>query len=382
MELRPVSMNGGPYFEFSEEHNIKEKNVSMKNRKLTPHRFRESKAAGRQRVGVPGGELYPYDGSVLLRYAGTGVREALVSYLFWGHMAILFSLASLFYICGDHSGLRAATVPQSFTTALSNLSNFVLTFFIGQTFSKCNVRFDNVCKTNGNVTRMSAVAAGTLPKKDAEKVIRYTNSILHIYYLLNSGGGMTDAKWELLMDRGLLTTDEVDGLKQQGSPGPVLYSWAVDVIRSAFTNDPKASTYDAHLMASIEECIGGTRGLGAKQIAYSLTQIPFIYFQNVFFVVNANLVWSHYVFAHDWAEALWTDCDGTSPGACYPKAFIAFWCQFSLTVVFLSLLLTAAHLAECYGDKQYHYDLGFDLDNLWTESKSVLKSMDHRKKTQ
>jgi hypothetical protein len=380
MELQPVSMHGGPYLEFSED--VEEKNVSMKNRKLTPHSFREGIATGRQRIGVPGGELYPYDGSVLLRYAGTGVREALVSKLFWGHMTILFSLAIVFYFCGEHSGLRAATVSQSFTSALFSLSNFVLTFFIGQTFSKCNTRFDNVCKTNGNVTRMSAVAAATLPKKDAIRVMRYTNSVLHIYYLLNSGGGMTDKKWDLLLDRGLLTTDEINSLKKQGSPGVVLYSWAVDVTRSAFTNDPKANPYDAHLMAAIEECIGGTRGLGAKQIAYSLTQIPFIYFQNVFFVVNANLVWSTYVFAHEWAEALWTDCDGTSKGTCVPKAFILFWCQVSLLVVFLSLLLTAAHLAECYGDKQYHYDLGLDLDNLWTESKNVIKSMDNSKKTE
>ena len=54
----------------------------MRSRKFTPHQNFDMSKGSRQRIGVPGGELYPYDGSVLLRWAGTGLREALVSTLF------------------------------------------------------------------------------------------------------------------------------------------------------------------------------------------------------------------------------------------------------------------------------------------------------------
>ena len=118
------------------------------------------------------------------------------------------------------------------------------------------------------------------------------------------------------------------------------------------------------------------------ELAYSLTQIPFVYYQTVFFVVNSNLAWSTFQYGHNWAGAVHLACDGTTSGSCNSEAFVLFWCQFSLIVVYLSLLVSAAHLAECYGDKVYHYDLGNDLDNLWTESQNLLKSMGSRKKAQ
>eukprot|EP00935_MAST-01C_sp_MAST-1C-sp1_P000881 g881.t1 len=191
--------------------------------------------------------------------------------------------------------------------------------------SKWNARFDNVCQTNGNVTRLSALAGAALSKKDAKTVMRYTNAVLHIYYLLNGSPDLTDETWEMLKNRGLLTSEEITKLKKQGSPGVVLYSWAIEAIQNAFAADPKGNLLGSHLLSSMEECIGGVRGLGAKQIAYSRTQIPFVYFHSVYLLV----------------------------------------------VVFLSLLLTATHLAECYGDEQYKYDLGNDLDSLWAESQDM-----------
>jgi hypothetical protein len=363
--------------------------VSMKNRKFTPFPFNESKAMNRTRIGVPGGELYLYDGSMLLRFAGTGLRETLMSVLFRVHAVFFTGLCLLITVFWRNEALRGAVVPFSLNQTFSTLSNFVLTFFIGQVFTKCTARFDNVCKTNGYVTRTSALAAATLSKTDAAAVMRYTNSVLHIYYLLNSGGGMIDKKWDLLKGRGLLTEDEIADLKLQGSPGVVVYSWAIDVIQSAYDADAKASLLGAQLLSSIEECMGSTRGLGAKQIAYSLNQISFIYFQSVFFVVTVSMFWSHVQFAHYCAETWHHTCDadvyspeGRFSGSCPSKTFVGYVGYLSLVVVYLSLLLTAGNLAESYGDKQYHYDLGNDLDSLWTESQNLLKSMDRRKKKQ
>ena len=42
--------------------------------------------------------------------------------------------------------------------------------------------------------------------------------------------------------------------------------------------------------------------------------------------------------------------------------------------IYTALLKTAEHLSDAYGEKAYHYDLGIDLDNLWQESKNVLKA--------
>ena len=92
--------------------------------------------------------------------------------------------------------------------------------------------------------------------------------------------------------------------------------------------------------------------------------------------VNSYLVCTHYDCGQDLALALHFACNGTSEGRCPSRAAIALVCQIVLVVVFLSLLLTATHLAECYGDEQYKYDLGNDLDSLWAESQNVLESRD------
>ena len=38
---------------------------------------------------------------------------------------------------------------------------------------------------------------------------------------------------------------------------------------------------------AMEQSIGGVRGLAAKQIAYTLTQTPYIYYSAITFLVNA-----------------------------------------------------------------------------------------------
>jgi hypothetical protein len=150
--------------------------------------------------------------------------------------------------------MRAAVIPASFKTIIMSLTIFILTFFISQMLSKYNTRFENVscspnyehslqltwvetkpcqvCKTNGYVTRLTAQAAALYPKPEAEALMRYTNAILHIYYYLMSEGGMSQDKWQQMMDRGILTLEEVEGLKRQGSPGVVIYSWAVDILKT------------------------------------------------------------------------------------------------------------------------------------------------------
>ena len=95
-----------------------------------------------------------------------------------------------------------------------------------------NDRFENVCRTNGDVTRLSAVAAAVMPKADAQVLLRYANTIMHIYYFLLSGP-MDGPKWELFHERGLLTYDEIALLKKRGSPGAVVYKWMTKIIVKA-----------------------------------------------------------------------------------------------------------------------------------------------------
>ena len=44
------------------------------------------------------------------------------------------------------------------------------------------------------------------------------------------------------------------------------------------------------LQLNMDACIGGTRGLAAKQIAYTIQQIPLVYFHAVYLCVHGYLV--------------------------------------------------------------------------------------------
>ena len=79
----------------------------------------------------------------------------------------------------------------------------------GHTWSY-QVRFENVCESNGHVTLTTIYAAtwlgegGPPAREAAERLMRFTHLMYHIYHMLTTGP-MDEAKWELLHFRGLVT---------------------------------------------------------------------------------------------------------------------------------------------------------------------------------
>lgn len=240
-------------------------------------------------------------------------------------------------------------VPIKIHNSITSLTIFILTFFISSVLKKYDTRFENVCKTNGYVTRLSALAGALYPRPEAEAMMRYTNSIMHIYYFLVSGP-MDDEKWDKLLIRGMLTEEEIKQLKAQGSPGVVLYSWCVDIMKMGGHRDSGVEIEGAltqvyetfsggcglfrlcfsvnailtcicvvkrrnmwaqgqlPLQLNMDECIGGTRGLAAKQIAYTLQQVPQLYFHAVYLTVHGYLIASCMDAGHTFGIAMNTSC--------------------------------------------------------------------------
>jgi len=337
------------------------------------------KDAPTQRVGVPGYTLYPQRWVVLLSWAGSSFQMVLTSPLFGFHLVL--AAISFFAFAVASEELRSASVLPHFANAMNSICTFLLTFFVGQNFSEANRRFENVCKTNGCVTRLSAIAGGLLPQGTALLLIRYTNAIMHIYYLMLSGP-LGDAQWSVLEKRGLLTQEEIGLLQLQGSPAVVIYSWALKALRAV---PPKGGQPDMperfflELMQPLEAQIGGTRGLAAKQIAYTVNQIPSVYFHIVYFAVNMFICCTTYEMGHAVGAAWDVTCDDVAQkgSMCAPKLIMAVVLQVLLIILFLGVLFTAEGMSDIYGNRVFQYDLGVDLDNLWRESQNVLKSMAH-----
>lgn len=369
--------------------------LTFKGRRYTPQPF-DPKLAARQRIGVPGNILYEQNSCIrnLLLWAGTSFQAVFTSVTCYIHLGLFVVLALSFTLIvkttSYHSAVYALMFPPSAASILMTLTIFSMTFYVSQVFGRWNARFENICKLNGNVTRMTALSVATLSKKEALDVMRYTHAINHIYHLL-AGSLSTFADREgyrPLIQRGLLTPSEVEVLLSCGSPGVVLYSWATRIINQSFTGSSKGSPEP--ILGSLEQCVGGTRGFAAKNIAYTRTQIPFIYFHFKAVLVNAAILcldWDHAIY---FARASSMSCDGyiaddllldeldTNRGNCLPGQIVVCVAEIVLVFLFLGLLFLSDTLSDMQGDCQCSYDPGVDLDGLWAESQNVINSIGQR----
>ena len=196
-------------------------------------------AKPRGRVGVPGAPSYDYkSAAALFAFGGTSFQAALTSPSFFFHLLLFSFFLTLHVTFGPGSPtLQGMVFNASTKSTVQSLCIFTLVFFTSRVFSRYNERFHDCCRTNGGVTVVTAVCTGGLAgthsaRRKAVSVIRYTNAILRIYYMLISGG-LDDRKWRILAREGILTASEIAQLKRHGSPGVVVMAWAVNVLRAA-----------------------------------------------------------------------------------------------------------------------------------------------------
>jgi hypothetical protein len=368
------------------------------------------------RVGVPGHKNYQYGKlSHVFSWTGSSFQAVLTHGLYWIH----FFLFLAFCILHDQVStieLHAAEIPDYLSSTLQTISVFAMVFYTGRVMHRWNERFHDVCKTNGAVTVVSGMCAGYLggpaQRRKGISLIRYTNCILHLYYMM-LGGPLNDEKYRMLIQRGMLTNEEATLLKSNGSPGVVVYSWCASICRSAYEAKELSTDQEAALMANISTA----RGLGAKQIAYTLTQMPLAYFQLMALCINSFALCSSWNAAHNFSrehltgcsnnaaygaytapttkvESLFTNPSGSKPGRiwqkpgtgmeymggedspkCYSAMITIFICQTWLLFIICALFMVAVWMSDPMGENPSCYDVSKDLENLWNESLNMIDTM-------
>ena len=180
------------------------------------------------------------------------------SSVFYFHL-LFFGVALLAFTESDGS-TGAAPIPSTVFPTLQTLAIFTLVFFTNRVYSRFNERFHDCCRTNGGVTVVTSLCTGFLADSAdsqamAVSIMRYTNAILNIYYMLISGP-LDANKYGTLMQRGLLTEAEVGLLSANKSPGVVLYSWVCRILKACVRED-RLTAQEAQ---RIEENVSTVRG--------------------------------------------------------------------------------------------------------------------------
>lgn len=328
------------------------------------------------RVGVPGHETYDYASFYsLLRFAGSSFQATLAGTTFYLH--IIFFAMCIFIQDWVRPDLSAASFPSETVSNLRTLCVFTATFFTGRVASRFNERFHDCCKTNGAVTVVTALSTGYLSESretqsKAVCLIRYTVAILHIYYMLISGK-MDERKWDLLLKEGILTKLEIGLLRDNGSPGVVLYAWSGRILQDCV----RKGELETNQANRIEENISTCRGLAAKQIAYTITQMPLVYFHiqgcavHFFTALSSWQSANHFVFSQS------QNCDLADDADCpaYGYGTITVIGQLVLIYMFVGLYQASVWMSDPMGTAASNYDLEVDLKNLWTEALNCIKAM-------
>ena len=156
-----------------EESKHEKQDVSMRMMRFSP--FYPLQQADTCRVGVPGHRLYPQSAEVLKLWKGSVYKAVFRSKTFRIYLTLLCAFCIIGASVDYTDNLRATNVQGDISSALRMLCIFTLTSFLTAVIRKVDTRFENVCKTNGFVTRLSAQAVSLYSKRDAWMLMRYTN---------------------------------------------------------------------------------------------------------------------------------------------------------------------------------------------------------------
>ena len=318
-----------------------------------------------KRVGVPGGVALDFGFKTICSWYGSSFQAALASVSTLCHV-ILFGALVAASISLDFR----VNVPSEALKMLQFAATFSLVFYSGQVLNRFTQRFDTFCQTNGSLTLVTCMAAGQMrhEKARAALLMRYANLIMHLNYLALNGP-LDESKWQLMLDRGLLTPFEKEQLVPLKKRSSTVFVWAIRILHQ-LASEGKLTR---HAAERIEMNLSNVRGLSAKQIAYQVCAIPKPYFHLMTMLTHLYLVLELLSASGRVADA-WTLIDDDEKS--WPLQFVVeISCTLISVVVLMAMWRTAIWLSDPVGDDVTDYDIDFDLRNLWAESLEVLSQM-------
>jgi hypothetical protein len=321
-----------------------------------------------RRVGVPGGEqktsIFRWHGSVWQYVTNWAVLAQMIMYIF---EVFVYSRINV----GKYDD---AKFDPQIMSALTYIVTFSLGTYLSTILGRYHERFNNCCQTNGNMTLLSLICGAELKDnvQEAATILRWGNLMMHMYYMMVEGK-LTDRKWAILKERGLVTEEEIAELMPLKKKPSAVYVWTCRLIHELCQKDKLSIVHAQRL----EACLSGCRGLAAKQIAYQLCPIPMPYFHLMMVIVNV------YILLMGWNSAIRL-VSGVDEALHLPddKMLELFWAGgtemvgFGFVIIFFNVMQHIAEdMTDPYSNDATDYHLDFDLINLWDESKETIENM-------
>ena len=154
--------------------------VKLLGNNFTPLKY-DDRLGHRTRIGVPGHVQYEYTFRRLFQLRGSAIPLVFLSpmvYFQFGILLVVHVTLAYFY----RPSVMAVSITKHQISDLNSICVFALVFAISNVFAIRKDRFENTCKTNGNISRINALVTGAGFHRDiAYTLLRYANSIITIY---------------------------------------------------------------------------------------------------------------------------------------------------------------------------------------------------------
>jgi len=330
-----------------------------------------------KRVGVPGGVQLKGNMGDIWRWLNwvwvyVFTKEILLHYVMYMCEVFLYSRINV----GKYDD---AKFDAQIMSSLTYIVTFSLGTYLSTILGRYHERFNNCCQTNGNMTLLSLISGAELKDNvhEAATMLRWANLMMHMYYMMVEGK-LTERKWAILKERGLVTEEEIAELKPLKKKPSAVYVWTCRLIHELCQKDKLSIVHAQRL----EACLSGCRGLAAKQIAYTLTPIPLPYFHLMMVIVNV------YIMLMGWNSAirLVSGVEEAMLMGAENQMLELFWAGgtevvgFGFVIIFFNVMRHIAQdMTDPYGNDATDYHLDFDLCGLWDESKETIENMSNDK---
>jgi len=266
-------------------------------------------------------------------------------------------------------------LPDDIMKLLNFACTFNIVFYSVSVIGRYNARFDVFCKIDGACVLITCHAAAQLKgnKARASLLMRYTSLILHIMYM-KIASPLNAAKWQKMVDRGVLMPHEREVLQKLKAPAEAVYVWAYRILDWLETNG-KINMFESQ---RLEENLSTVRCLAAKQVLWHFTPIPKPYFHLMTMLTHVYLFLIEIKAANDASEVL-NNYDEDKHGDTGPEAallMIIFTTLVAL-IVLVAMWNTAVWLSDPIGLDITDYDVDVDLRFLWSTSLEAISKMSH-----
>lgn len=344
-----------------------------------------------RRIGVPGGlQINPRDSTrFIFRWKGTAFKAAFTSVAALLHVLVFALICAGAYFVQrlliesrdeqlddveQSSGLFALdltklppsvlvyTVNGEVTEAFVFILSFVIAQYVGFVVTRYSERLDIAIDAAEAASELTLIASVFMrsEKGIVTRLVRYTNLMLHLYYL-SIDAPMSDDKWRLLIARELVTQQELTELERLHTPECAVHVWAIEVVAKA-ANEGKI-TDDREMRLEAE--LSSARRAASRQKDYHESPIPMPFFHLMCILSHAYLGVLEWNAGLRFGAAL---CDGQ----------IAAGEILGLVVMIISvntLRRIALAMTNPFGDDETDYELDYDLRRLWQEANETLDRM-------